>query len=202
MNDNFIGYVYIIKCLINNKGYIGITNNIIRRWDKHISQARKGSPYALYCAMRKYGIENFSITILQTFSSKEELCNAEKLFIKTFNTHANGHCGYNETFGGEAPMMNKKHTKETRELMSRRQKGKPSPNKGKIASMYTRQLLSETHNKAVAQLDLNGNIIAIYQSVGAAGLAVNIAGSNISGVCRNRRKTAAGFRWSYYEETK
>lgn len=201
MNKEFLGYLYIIKNEINNKLYIGITtqDNIFKRWNKHVYDTRHGSQFVLHRAMRKYSIENFSITELQKAYSKEELFLLEKHFIENMKTHVD-FGGYNETFGGEAPMLGRKHSVETRELMSKKMKGRVSPNKGKIASDKTRKLLGEIHSRKVIQLDLNGNIIMIHKSVTVAGLAVDIAGSNISGVCRGRRKTAGGFRWQYSEE--
>ncbi|MGI0058165.1 MAG: NUMOD3 domain-containing DNA-binding protein [Nitrosotalea sp.] len=143
------GFIYLIKCAVNGKIYIGITTDSIttdsirKRWNKHV-----------------YG-------------------------------------GYNETFGGEAPMLGKQHSQKTRQLISKKMKGKPSPNKGKTASIETRRKLGESHSKSVMRINSSGNVIAVYKSVTAASQATGIAGSNISGVCRGKKKTAGGFCWQY-----
>jgi len=189
---------YELKCNINNKSYIGITNNLSGRWNKHVYDAKHNSPCVIHRAMRKYGIENFTIIQLKECSSKEELCKTEQNLILSLKTHvSNG--GYNETFGGEAPMLGRKHTTESKILISKKLKGRTSPNKGRKSSKETRKIMSEKHSKSVLQLDLNGNVIAVHKSIIAAGLVVGIAGSNISGVCRNKKKTAGGYCWQYSE---
>lgn len=196
---SFLGFLYTIKCKTNNKLYVGITNDVAKRWNKHVYDTKHNSPCVIHRAMKKYGIDNFSIIVLQQFISKEDLCANEILFIKILNSHVSVG-GYNETFGGEAPMMGRKHSAESRKLMSKKLKGRISPNKGKKASSQTKKLLSKSHSKMVEQLDLDGKIIATHDSIIAAGRSVGIAGSNISGVCLNKKKTAAGFRWQYSEK--
>lgn len=51
--------------------------------------------------------------------------------------------------------------------------------------------------RKVRQLDTNGNIIAIYDSIAKAGRAMKISGCHISNVCRGEKATAGGFRWIY-----
>ncbi len=55
-------YVYQITNLINNKKYIGITNNYIKRWSNHKSGNSKNM--VIGRAIEKYGIENFKFEIL------------------------------------------------------------------------------------------------------------------------------------------
>jgi len=62
--------------------------------------------------------------------------------------------------------------------------------------------------KSVAQMDLNGNIIAVFKSAAEASRVVGISQGNISNVCRgygNKNKdgsyarhfTAGGYKWAY-----
>lgn len=53
--------LYFIYNTINNKIYIGITNNIKRRWKDHIKVAKsqKMKKYLIHKAIAKYGISNF-----------------------------------------------------------------------------------------------------------------------------------------------
>ncbi len=197
MNDKKL-LVYVIKCELNNKFYVGITNDLTKRWNKHVYDAKHNSPCVIHRAMRKYGLENFSITEIQQSSSKEELCKLEQFYIRELETHVS--CGgYNETFGGEAPMLGRKHSKKTRLLISKRMKGRSSPNKGKFASNETKQKISETHSKSVLQINLEGITVATYRSITEASKAIGVAGTNITKVCRGKKKTAGGFRWQYSE---
>lgn len=57
-----IGHIYCICCLANGKLYIGQTvKSIEKRFKEHKQAAKRGVPYRLYSAMRKYGVENFTI---------------------------------------------------------------------------------------------------------------------------------------------
>lgn len=55
-------YVYQITNLINNKLYIGITNDYKKRWSNHKSC---NSPNMVICkAIKKYGVNNFKFELL------------------------------------------------------------------------------------------------------------------------------------------
>lgn len=58
---------------------------------------------------------------------------------------------------------------------------------------------AKTQGKTVAQLDLEGNIIAIYYSTGDAERKTGIDHSFISMAANGKVKTAKGFRWSYVQ---
>ena len=51
----------------------------------------------------------------------------------------------------------------------------------------------------INQYDLDGNYITTYDSINAALRAIGSTGHHIGEVCRGKRKTAAGFKWSYFE---
>jgi len=91
--------VYIIINLINNKQYIGSTNNFARRMGEHrvfcnCSPDRVGYNHPLYRAFRKYGLENFDFKILvdniETLTLTRQI---EQEKIKEYNTLAPN--GYN-----------------------------------------------------------------------------------------------------------
>lgn len=52
-------------------------------------------------------------------------------------------------------------------------------------------------SKPVIQMDLNGNVIAEFESMVEAGKCVGTTQGSISSVCRGVTKTAKGFRWSF-----
>lgn len=94
--------IYKITNLINNKIYIGKTNNSERRWRDHqrlaMTEGHKEYNKVLYQAIRKYGIENFSFEMieeLEDYSVSEE---REKYWISFYNSYNNG---YNESKGGD-----------------------------------------------------------------------------------------------------
>lgn len=79
--------IYQIKNNINGKMYIGKSIDIKSRWRNHISASKNPeSPkylYPLQQAFRKYGIENFTFTVLEE-CSEEELHEKEIHFYNIF----------------------------------------------------------------------------------------------------------------------
>lgn len=66
-------YIYKITNTINNKCYIGQTiRPIEKRWNDHIKDSKKVN-YVLYRAMRKHGVDNFSIEQVDTAKTQEKL---------------------------------------------------------------------------------------------------------------------------------
>ena len=55
-------------------------------------------------------------------------------------------------------------------------------------------------SKLVEQYDLNGNFINVFESVRKACKAVGLKGTQISGVCNGKNKTAGGYIWKYVED--
>ena len=87
-------YIYKRTNLINNKVYIGQTiNNPEIRW-----KAEDTSQQAIGVAVRTYGSENFLNEIIDYASSREELNEKEKYWIKYYNSLTPN--GYNMIPGG------------------------------------------------------------------------------------------------------
>ena len=93
--------IYKITNQVNQKIYIGQSNNIERRFSQHKSpyEQERYSEKPLYKAFAKYGIENFTFEIIEECSS-ELLDEKEKHWISTLHSlvHQNG---YNITSGGD-----------------------------------------------------------------------------------------------------
>lgn len=101
-DDKSIGYIYKIENIINKKVYIGLTNRSIKeRFSEHLydsyNKKSRSYNYHLHCAIRKYGIENFSIIELEECPI-EKLQEREKYWIQYFDSYNNG---YNMTLGGD-----------------------------------------------------------------------------------------------------
>jgi group I intron endonuclease len=115
--------VYLITNKINEKQYVGqTTQSLPRRWKFHCS--KNSNCLALKSAIQKYGIDNFSIEIVYTASSLEELNKKEIEFINKFNTLSPN--GYNLTTGG----LNYIRSEESRKKKSNSRKGVVPWNKG------------------------------------------------------------------------
>src|SRR5271156_1859401 len=113
-------FVYLITNIINGKCYVGQTVNSLEfRWRQH--QRQEGCPY-LHAAIKKYGVENFSIEVICEPPTIELMNEIEEEYIERYNTLSPN--GYNLTKGGVAP----KHHEDTRKKMSLSHIGRPHPN--------------------------------------------------------------------------
>src|SRR5208282_4068973 len=93
--------IYLATNSVNGKIYVGKTVlPLARRWQNHLYQVRRGCGYYFHRAIRKYGVENFSLQVLETAISIEELIALEKYWIATLGSNSST-VGYNETKGGE-----------------------------------------------------------------------------------------------------
>ena len=121
--------IYMVINLINNKKYIGQSKNIKKRFQSHHLVDYKNPNNCnyntkFYQAIRKYGIENFQVEILQ-LCDEEDMDNLEIYYIKKFDTFKNG---YNSTEGGqfwspnvhslEAELKRKETREKNKSLMS------------------------------------------------------------------------------------
>lgn len=93
-----MAYIYEITNILNQKKYIGKTEQSIeKRFKEHCSDAFKerNEKRPLYAAMRKYGIENFQIELIEETDNPNE---REIFWIEQKRTFKNG---YNATMGGD-----------------------------------------------------------------------------------------------------
>lgn len=108
--------LYLIRSTATPKVYVGQTRQALeRRWVHHKHMARTGkgnSCSALHAAMRKHGIDTFSIELLGRFATQEEINAAEEAMIYVLCSQAPH--GYNLKEGGKASG----HSPETRAKMS------------------------------------------------------------------------------------
>ena len=89
------GIIYKITNKVNGKSYIGQTRYTIEfRWRQH--QHKKDNTY-FHNAIHKYGIQNFSVEVLEE-CDVEKLNSREIFYIAKYNTFKEG---YNLTIGGE-----------------------------------------------------------------------------------------------------
>ena len=96
------GQIYLIRNSINGKGYVGQTTvGVANRFAKHAENARSGIDLALYRAMRKHGVDCFTVAEVAT-CELELLDDLEKHYVKFYGTSAASGHGYNMTDGGDS----------------------------------------------------------------------------------------------------
>lgn len=121
------GKIYKITNKINNKIYIGCTiYSLEKRFFEHIYRATKtDSNTKFYNSIKKYGIENFKIELIQE-CDLNVIYEIEKKHITELDTY---HNGLNSTFGGEgclgyihSPEIRRKISKSVKEGNSHKNK--------------------------------------------------------------------------------
>lgn len=171
-NKNYV--VYKITNLINDKTYIGITKQIIKRIGNHIyyfKNLNSSNNTYLHKALRKYGLEFFTIDILEVCKNLETLNNREVHWIKFYNS-TNNKKGYNLDSGGNLKEPNEQN-------------------------IINRQLNAKV--KPVAQYDLQGNLIQTFYSVKEASRQLGISDSDIHR-CHTKKWSRNNFMFRKFEK--
>lgn len=205
--------IYKIKNIVDGSVYIGATKRTLKkRWWEHKYNygLPRYSKFSLYIAMKEFGVENFSIEVLE--ECDDSLMDEKEIFwIEKFNSFKTG---YNATFGGAG-----KSYIEKDKILKMWQEGKSVDaiaketryDKGSVALYLKVQGISETDIRdrssewskvPVIMLDKDGNTIGEFESQIEAGRYFGggrSIGSHISEVCRGMRKTCCGYRWKFKE---
>ena len=171
-------FVYCFTNLINYKKYVGSTiNNPKIRYKQHLYRANHQDKdgkyqYPLYCAIRKYGIENFKFEILEEKDcSEEEIRSIEKKYIQTFDCVAPK--GYNQVYDTCHPLND---------------------------SLSYQKMKNTKREKAkqVAEIDDNFNILAFWRSIVDCAEDTGLDEKKIAAICRGERLTTNGRKFYWF----
>lgn len=170
--------IYKFENKINGKIYIGQT---VQKLSKRISSHKypggnKNLP--IDAAIRKYGIENFSITTIDHANSVDELNEKEKFWIKHYDCISPK--GYNLEEGGR----NSRKSESAIAMVSAANKGRFIGEKSPRA-------------KRVYMFSLDGELLNEYGSVREAAREHKMSSSQIASSCRGEHFLGKGYIWSY-----
>lgn len=114
-------YVYLITNLINNKKYVGITNDCKKRWENH--KCCNDPSMAIAKAIKKYGRDNFKFEVLEANIPLEKIDEKEIYYIEKMESHVSTGKGYNISKGGRYNIANsiKQGTENGRALLNEEQ---------------------------------------------------------------------------------
>lgn len=206
-------YIYKITNQVNKKIYIGKTlETIEERWRHHKNDAKRFTVHGeknkhrpLYSAINKYGIENFTIEMVEECDINI-LNDREKFWIEYFQSFKNG---YNATVGGDGrPYLdynlicktyniNKNMSETARILHIDRDSVKRALVNSGISLDEIKNNSKLVMAKSVGQFDKDTDeLIAVFPSIAEAERAVP-TGRNIGRVCNGKRKTAGGYKWKF-----
>ena len=208
------GFIYKITNNLNQKNYIGKTTySVEKRWKEHQRDAFKEhlENRPLYKAIKKYGIENFSIEVIEECDISV-LSQREIYWIEEYHSFSNG---YNATLGGDGKILYDYNI-----IVELLEQGFTTQNICKIVgcSSDTVRKISKISNtplnivnnfcltkKNVEQYDKLNNYIQSFDSYADAARWLQEQGivtkdlngvrGHISEVCNGKRKTAYGYIW-------
>ena len=91
IKDGIAG-VYRITCKKNNKNYIGVSKNIVKRWKNHISLLRSGRHHSIKLQedYDRYGEDFFEFRVVE-ISDSDEAKKLEDKYIKKYQSDINGY---------------------------------------------------------------------------------------------------------------
>lgn len=146
-----------------NKFYVGSSIDIRKRKLNHLSQMKRGTSNCklLQKAFNKYGLDKFNFTIIEL---TENIRGREMFWINKTDSVNNG---YNIALDTSIPMLGRKHSKETKKLMSEKAKG----NKGRFG-----QKLSPEHLINLSKAKI-GVLTGRSFNVGAANAGAKLTGN-------------------------
>lgn len=217
-----MAYIYAITNEINGKQYVGKTNysDPQKRFKEHVRASKReiNKNRPLYSAFVKYGLDNFSFTILEEVKEINS-CEREKFFISHLNTY--GSTGYNATKGGDGSLYldhqkiiddykifqhvktvadkNECHESSVRNILKA----------NNIETVDPSTVHREKFSKSVRMIDIKtGETLQRFPSqMDAARYLMenefskisrpNSLSSQIGNVAKGKRKTCAGFKWEY-----
>lgn len=175
--------IYRIVNKINGKTYIGQTS---RKLSTRLACHKKAKTY-FGSSLRKYGIENFHIEVLDYSKTRLELNEKEEYYISFYNCVAPN--GYNIHLGGSAKNMSE-HTKK--KLSNQR--------KGSIPYLAIRKA-AEIRLKQIKRICIKTNEIKIYRTTHDAAIELNLRTTQIHKCAKypNKGYTSGGFKWEYID---
>lgn len=168
--------------------------------------------------------QRYKVTAKEYEEAKEKFRNMMSIKNSGINSNFYGQ----DVSGSKNPHFGKKHSEETKRLLSElatnrkmseetkakisftlKSQNRTAWNKGiKLDEEHRQKVLKgleislEHRKKPVKQYDLQGNFIKLWPSATEAGKYFNIQGAHITDCCNNKRAKCAGFLWKFANDDK
>lgn len=176
--------IYYIKCLKNNKYYIGSAVNISYRITRHIKSLNNKKHHSVHLqrAWNKYGKDEFEFGVIEKFEYNDKILNLETFYIQKYRSSERRY-GFN-IYKDARSRLGFKHSDKTKKLISEN-----SFSKDKFYEDAVKPSVK------VYQYDIDGNFIKEWLCVKRASDELNITYQNIFKCIENKRKICGNFRW-------
>ena len=204
---------------VNGNTYVGSSVNLSLRLKKYydfsyIASELLKSKSRIYSAILSYGHSNFRLEILE-YCTKENAISREQYYIDLLKPEYNINPTAGSRFGSthlaetllkmSKSAQGRKHSEETKKLLSLANKGMRNPNFGKTHSAETKALISlarlgksilseSTKDKmsanrgtAIRVLDLKTNETSVYTSIARAAKAMGVTRPPLSNRINERQ---------------
>jgi len=152
--------IYQIRNVINDKVYIGSSQNIFhKRWPQHLMELKKNKHHCdhLQNAWNKYGEKSFTFEKIEDVNKKKDLKGREQWYLDNI---IRWDFDYNSSRDATSGMGGRKHSEETKKRMSKAHSGKNNSQwrkRGKDAPNWKKEFSKETKIKmSEAQKGENG----------------------------------------------
>jgi len=132
------GGIYLLTNFLSGESYLGSTTDFTRRWLRHRRDLRRlrHANQHLQAAWNKYGENAFLFVIVETVSSRNCLVETEQHWLDKLKP------AYNIVKVVASPFLGRRHTCETKAILSASKSGPNHPMWGKHLPATTRKKLS------------------------------------------------------------
>ena len=217
--DDFVGFIYKITNISNNKVYVGQTSRSVNvRWKEHLRHSDEINTHNRYFAnaISKYGVDSFVVETIEECDNKI-LDERECFWIKYYNSN-NRDCGYNLTVGGNGSRIldyekiyslwdNGMGTGEIAKRLGISQSNLINILHGHdgysseegLARGYNH--VRKTKGNAVAQYTLSGDFVQSFESSKEASRKISKSSHhNIFKCCKERKGLSGGYQWRFLDD--
>ena len=181
----------------NEVRYVGKANNISQRYQAHLNRARKHQTHKKNWLkqLKREGlkpiIEVIDVVPIDEWQYWETYWISQmKQWGFNLVNYTNGGDGctfanHTSFKNGHKIWLGKKHSEES---------------KNKISENHWQKNKAAYNRKKVVQMDLEGNLIKIWDFIQQAANETNSIPTKIVACCKGRNKTHNGYKWKYYEK--
>lgn len=215
-----MGYIYCITNQVNQKKYVGLTiRSLSVRFKQHKSDRNKYPNIPLYKAFNKYGVENFSISLLEEVDNSM-LSEREIYWIDKLGTFISKN-GYNATLGGQGGHRIYDDNDKER-IVELWESGMSISDVNNVTGIgenfissvvqelpnfkeHTQEIITsrirKTRGRRIKQYSLTGEFVKEYETASDARRELGLSSSTqIISCCQIPTYTCHGYLWRYAED--